>query len=640
MKTAKLKYLLGAYVIGILYFLLFRLVNTWVFCGGHPDVTMDGLYGHALLVGLWFDTAVSCYMLALPLLLLIVGELARIKSKGYYAVAHHVIVTLYIVGFFACAADIPYFNYFFTRLNAVALNYEDDLGVVVDMIVKEPSYIGFFFVFLAVAASYWFLMRWLYRRCREGFAQHLPLWWSVPGAVVLLAVCFLGMRGSCNFKQRPLRVGYAYFCNNAFLNQIGLNPVFTLMKSVEELGTTMNRPVELMDCDEAQRIYESELCESSELLLVNEDLDFEGYNVVMVIMESMTEEKTGMTDPSQSLTPCLDTLMSKSLLFDSLYAAGIHTYNGIFSTLFGHPAILEQHTMKKTTIPLMCGAPQAFQNGGYETYFFFTHNPEFDNMLGFLRANSYKNVFSQVDYPKEAVVGTWGVPDHVMMDKAIEELGKYRGDKPFFATLLTCSDHTPYAYPEGIDLQPKHDDLDHKIVEYADWAIGRFMRKAAQQPWFEKTLFVFVADHGASGRNMRYDMPLSYHHIPLLFYAPGKIVPERCHRLALQLDVTPTLMGMVGLPYNNNTFGIDLRHYRRKYAFFSADDKIGVLDGEWFYVYRVHEAHESMYRYADGDPADYIESQRERAKLMQRYAFAMIQHSQTMLVEQKTMCDF
>lgn len=640
MKNAKLKYLLGAYLIGLLYFLLFRLVCTWVFCGAHPDVSLEGLYGRALLVGLRFDTAVSCYLLALPLLLLIVGELARIRSKGYYLVAHHIIVTLYIISFFACAADIPYFNYFFTRLNAVALNYDDNLGVVVDMIVNEPAYIGFFFVFLVVAATYWFTMRWLFRRCRGGFSNHQSLVWSIPGTMVLMAVLFLGMRGSCNFKQRPLRVGYAYFCNNAFLNQIGLNPVFTMAKSVEELGKTMNQPVEFMESEEAERIYNEELCETSELQLTNSDLNFEGYNVVLVIMESMAEEKTGMTDPSHSLTPCLDSLMSQSLLFDSLYAAGIHTYNGIFSTLFGHPAILEQHTMKKTTIPLMCGAPQAFQHGGYETFFFFTHNPEFDNMLGFLHANSYKNIFSQADYPKEAVIGTWGVPDHVMMDKAIEELGKYKGDAPFFATLLTCSDHTPYAYPDGIELEPRHEDLSQKMVEYADWSIGRFIRKASRQPWFHNTLFVFIADHGASGRNMSYDMALSYHHIPLFFYAPGKIFPERCHRLALQLDVTPTLMGMVNLPYNNNTFGIDLRHYRRPFAFFSADDKIGVLDGQWFYVYRVHEGHESMYRYIENDPVDRIEEQNYRAKQMQRYAFAMIQHSQTMLLNQKTMCDW
>ena len=141
--SARYNYILLAYLTGIAFFTLYRLAGTVVYCAGLSSAPhFGGLYWHALFMGWRFDTAVSCYLLALPALMMIVGELARIRAKAYYLTAHHLLLIGYIVSFFACTADIPFFSYFFTRLNATAVNEVDSLGIILHMIVTEPMYLA------------------------------------------------------------------------------------------------------------------------------------------------------------------------------------------------------------------------------------------------------------------------------------------------------------------------------------------------------------------------------------------------------------------------------------------------------------------------------------------------------------------
>ena len=632
----KIRYILYAYLIGILFFTLFRLADTLVFCLGSdnpPD--LEGLYWKALIMGWRFDTLVSCFILAIPILMILIGVWTRIKAKAYYAVAHHIIVTLFILSFVACAADIPYFLYFFTRLNAMVVNWIDSPATVISMIVKEPSYIGFSLLFIAVAVGYWFWMRRLWRRLLKPASEPLPIGWGIVVSVLLIGGCFIGMRGRLA-KKAPMRVGTAYFCTNPFLNQIGLNPMFTFYKSLEEMSESSNKPVELIDPATAHEVAWNERAvdytPQTEIQLP------EGTNVVIVIMESMAHEKIASLHPDRPpLTPNLDTLLEHSLYFDNAYSAGIHTYNGVYSTLYSHPALLAQHSMKYTTTPMMCGLPHQLRKAGYQTIFCITHDPGFDNIGGFLQYNGIETLVSQLDYPSSEVVGTWGVPDHVMLRHAIEAIDNHDTSRPFMAAMLTCSDHGPYILPEDIDLKPKSKPIHHQLIEYADWSIGQFMAEARKHDWFKNTLFVFVADHGASLVN-HYDMSLSYHHIPIIFYYPGVIAPTRRDDIALQIDITPTILGMLQLDCDNNTLGIDLFHQHRPYAYFSADDKIGVLDSTWFYLYRVSQQSASLYRYRNGEQTDYIHSDSLRAEAMRRYAFSMIQESQQMLLENRTAC--
>lgn len=644
--SRKFRYILSAYLLGILYFTLFRIVGTFVFFAGSesaPD--FQGLYPQALFMGWRFDTVVSCYILAIPILCFLAGAFLHIRSKAYYNVFHYLIGICYTLCLFACAADIPYFSYFFTRLNAMALNYGDSASVVIDMIVSEPTYIVYFFVFVVVAISYWLLLSLCKRRWLIPEDRPTPWYCTAIVGVLFIFGCFTGMRGRLN-KKAPIRVGTAYFCNNAFLNQIGLNPAFTFVKSALELAKDKNKPLELIDIDTAQEIANNARATDTLASFIPELP--KNTNVVLIIMESMATEKMGFfegsyrNDSGGSLTPHLDSIMAHSLCFTNTYSAGIHTYNGVYGTLYSHPALLAQHAMKRIPMPLMGGLPWELFNNGYHTRFYITHDEGFDNMGGFLKGNGFETVISQKDYPSHQIVGTWGVPDHVLFDHAIEDLNKQDKTHPFFATMLTCSDHAPYVLPEDVSIDFQSEDMGRRMVEYADWAIAQFMQKASETEWFKNTIFVFIADHGA-GFASPYDMTLAYHHIPMFFYCPNHIQPSTSDQLALQIDLAPTLLSLLTPQYRNNTLGINLFRQQRPYAYFSADDRIGVLDGEYFYLYRANEKHASLYHYQDNDPTDYLSTNSprqdellQRADSMKRYAFSMIQYSQYLLQQNKT----
>lgn len=633
-------YILWAYLIGIAIFTVFRLIETAVFVGMSAQaVDFEGLYPKALFMGWRFDTVVCCYFLTLPLLMMAIGEIARIRSRGYYLVAHYITVILFIIGFFACAADIPYFCYFYSRLDVVALSWVDSFGVMMSMIFTEPAYVIYLVAFIAVAVGYWFLMRWLFRRQfkdlqrdkdgGEGNIRFLPRSWAIVLTVVLALATFAGMRGRLVAKS-PIRTGTASFCTNPFLNQIGLNPVFTFIKSLEEAGKERNKPVDLIDIDIARSVLAEQQGAVSDSSIISSLLLPKGTNVVIVLMESMAADKTGISDPTKSLTPHLDSLMAAGMIYNWAWSAGIHTYNGIYSTLYSHPAILSKHPMKQANIPRLEGIPQILADAGYSTAYFMTHDEDVDNMRGFLYNNGFQHVVGQHSYPKNEVVGTWGIPDHTLFDHIVEHCDSASANGPFFVCAMTCSDHAPYIIPDGIDASFHSDDLTKRIVEYADWAIGRFMRQASSRPWFENTLFVFVADHGASFDHT-YDMSLAYNHVPLLFYSPKHIAPQRIEHLAQQIDIAPTILGMLGMKDSNCGIGVDLQRHKRRYAYFSADKYIGIVDDSLLCLYRHNDRSTSLYRYRDADTTDLAKQRPETVADMKRFGLGMTQISQEII---------
>ncbi len=637
-RLSKFNYLILIYLSGIAFFTLFRIAETIAYCATTegPD-DFGGLYLHALWNGFRFDTAVSTYLLALPLLLLIIGEMTRFRKRWYYAVIHYMLMTFYTVAFFGCAADIPYFCGFFTHIDVAALGWLDTFGTLTSTLFGDPINIMYLVIFIAIAVGWWLLGRLIYRRVLlSHLGENLGYSRSIPIALLLAGVLFLGMRGT--ITKFPIRISMAYFCNNPFINQIGLNPVFTFIKSIEESGRDANRPVQLIDAKEAEEVWREQ-----QEWPVDESLDEaslrlpEGMNVVVVMMESMSAAKTSLYRSDDSYTPYLDSLMRQSLTFRETYSSGIHTHNGIYSTLYSQPATLARQTMRSVPMPYVCGLPQALDAAGYHTAFFVGYDENYDNMRGFLYQNGFDLVVGELGFPHKESKSQWGLPDHVLFEHVIEHCDSISRRGPFFACCMTCSDHPPYYLPEGTSFVPHHEKMSEKMTEYADWAIGQFIQKASEKPWFDNTLFVFVGDHGLFLKPV-YDMALPHNHVPLLFYAPSQIVPHFVDRLAMQIDIAPTILSILGIEVPKPMQGIDLTHVTRPYAFFSADDKIGCVDGELFYLFRVKAQSASLYRYKEQSLDDLINSLPEHAEALRRYALGITQKSQNMLVDGTTAC--
>ena len=225
MRTA---YIFLTYLNGVVFFGIFRLLLVIVYMmTAEHEVAIDALLLKSFAIGLQFDTCVSCYLLALPLLAVLTGYFAKIENKVYYKIVHIFTCTVFSVAFLISAADIPYFNYFFAHLNATVFSYFSSFGFLVKMIVQEPAYLVFALLFAVVCVLYVLLMNRYYKKVLLQRRKDIRYFKSVPFALLCVLLCCVGMRGRLAAKS-PLRVGTAYHCDNAFLNYVGLNPSFTL----------------------------------------------------------------------------------------------------------------------------------------------------------------------------------------------------------------------------------------------------------------------------------------------------------------------------------------------------------------------------------------------------------------------------
>ena len=646
--SKQLQYLLYTYLLVIVIFFFYRCAMVGLnFSSMQTALSSSDQGGFSMLckaffMGYRFDTVVACYCLALPLVMLFVSYICNITGKIYYKSAHYITVTLFCLCIIVSTIDLPYFKYFFCRFNAQAFEWIDSPLFIFKMIVEEFSYFVFFFVVVVVIVLFIFLMGNIYRatlhavyihdKYQSSFSQKMLL--NVLYFLLAFSLCFIGLRGRVE-KKSPIRVGTAYFSNNAFLNQLGLNPSFTLFKSMQEKEESQNKPLSLMDSKKAEAYASTEMNKMFALQKENKRdiiLDKQNTNVVLIMMESMTAANLSEFGAADNLTPNLNDISANSISYQNVYSAGIHTYNGVYSSLFGFPALLDKHTMKMTVIPkIQGGLPTMLKRNGFVTYYFTTHDEQFDNIAGFLSANDIEHIISQKDYPTKEVKSTLGVPDHVMFDRAITEMNHADKSKPFFCALLTASNHGPYIFPEGIDLKYHSTDTKDRIIEYADWAIGRFIAKARKQSWFSHTLFVFVADHGANKGTNYYPMPLNYNHTPLLFYYPRYISAKKDSHLGLQIDIPAMVCSYLGID-DNKTMGVAFDLAPRKYAYFCADDKMGVVNKDLFYVWD-RKGINYLFRYPANDKINYISFPQYANTYadMRTYAFAMLMHAQNLL---------
>lgn len=627
----QLTYLFMSYLTVICFFFLFRLVilplNLEAFLQILNEKGGFLLILKAFVMGFRFDTVIACYILAPVLLSFITAYFFDIKNKIFYKTAHYFITVLFSVCFIISMIDIPYFRFFFNRFTVQGLAWMDSSPVFVfKMIFQEPSHLIALLGLILIIAFYFFIMKKIYRcwlkSCFEKGKTHNKPIINIFVFVLLAGLCFLGIRGRLEQKS-PIRVGTAYFSNNPLINQMGLNPTFTLIKSIEEKSKNKSKELHLIDKSEAQAFVKEEFRRMRQHPIGERKYQFDNKtNVILVIMESMGSCYIGHFG-NGNLTPNLDDLLDKSVSYENVYTAGIHTYNGVYSTLFGQPALMDIHSMQRTIIPEMTGGlPGTFKKKGYETYYFTTHDEQFDNIGGFLAANGVEEIIAQQDYPSVEIKSTLGVPDHIMFNKVIDELNQRETKEPFFAAILTGSNHMPYILPENISLKIRSKDIKSKMIEYSDWAIGKFIHDAQKCDWFDNTLFVFVADHGAVKGTPLFEVPLSYHHAPLFFYAPKKLPPTRVNNLGLQLDIPALISSYFGID-NEGTLGIPFDIYPRKYVYFSADDKLGVLDEEYFYIWN-RNGKEYLYKYKTKDKTNYLDLFPDKAKEMKKYAFSML----------------
>lgn len=280
-------------------------------------------------------------------------------------------------------------------------------------------------------------------------------------------------------------------------------------------------------------------------------------NIMLVVMESMGSDYMYTPD---NLTPNLERFAKEGLYFSNTYATGTRTVRGLEALTLSIPPTPGQSIIRRPDNENLFSLGFIFRDRGYDTKFVYGGYGYFDNMNYFFMHNGF-DVVDRTDMPKDKIhfANVWGVCDEDMFTRAIDEADRsYAQKKPFMHLIMTTSNHRPFTYPDGrIDIKSHSGRMGG--VKYADYSIGKLVEDSKNKPWFKDTIFIFVADHTA-GAGGKAELDARKYHIPMIFYAPGFIKPQKFEAISSQIDMAPILLGMLNFSYYTKFYGEDLLH--------------------------------------------------------------------------------
>jgi phosphoglycerol transferase MdoB-like AlkP superfamily enzyme len=323
-------------------------------------------------------------------------------------------------------------------------------------------------------------------------------------------------------------------------------------------------------------------------------------NLVVILEESLGSPFWGCLGASPSLTPNMDSLTTREgLLFANIYASGNRTVRGMEGVLSSFPPLPGDSIVKRHLTDNVETLARVLRRDGYTNLFLYGGRGVFDSMRSYAVRNGYDRFVEQSDFKHPSFSTIWGVCDEDLFARGIEEFRELsHAGRPFFATLLTVSNHRPYTFPPH--RIPDVPGSRESVVKYADFALGQFFDQARREDFWTNTLFAVVADHGARVYGKQ-TIPIKSYEIPFVVLGPAGVkAPARIDQLGCSLDVSPTLLGLIGRPYETTFFGRDLLHSSPEtgHVFLNHNRDVGMLAQERLVVLGLMQ---SLEFYA-GDP--------------------------------------
>ncbi len=537
---------------------------------------------HALLRGVWFDLAALAW-LAAPLLFVSALLPSRLRASRFMrAMRWGVLWFMASALLFGAVSEVVFWEEFSTRFNFIAVDYLIYTQEVVGNIIESYP-VGLLLAAIGgTAALVVFLLR---RRLRFASApRSVGMRLAMAGAALLLPAA------SWQFAEIEQMDG----SGNAYADELAGNGLFSLAAAMRRNELDYDRWYATIPQKEADDILHGLQVERVPLSapaspgvmddVADDEVPFSRTprNVVLVTIESLSAEFVGVYGNKEGLTPELDRLAAEGLRFTDVYATGTRTVRGLEALSLGTPPVPGQAIVRRTHNEGLSTVGELLEPQGVVPMFLYGGYGYFDNMNSYFRGNDYV-IVDRTDFPKDSIVfeNVWGVADEVLYANAIRTLGaKAAEGKPFFAQIMTTSNHRPYTYPDGrIDIPSPGGR--RGAIKYTDWAIGEFIREAKKQPWFADTLFVFIADHCSSVAG-KTKLPVAKYRIPLIFYAPELLKPDTyTHRIS-QIDLAPTLIEVMGKKGDDHFFGRSVFEAGEKLdrVFISNYQELGYLRGD------------------------------------------------------------
>jgi phosphoglycerol transferase MdoB-like AlkP superfamily enzyme len=315
-------------------------------------------------------------------------------------------------------------------------------------------------------------------------------------------------------------------------------------------------------------------------------------NVVVMLEESFGSEFWGVLGNKEGLTPEMDSLSREGILFTNLYASGNRTVRGMEGVLASFPPLPGDSIVKRHLSDHIETLARVLKRDGYATSFMYGGRGVFDGMRSFVVRNGYDEFIEQKDFENPGFATVWGVSDEDLFYNGVKHLKKLRAKgQPYFVTFLSVSNHKPYTYPKNRIKENPDEERRDFAVKYSDWALGRFFELAKKEDVYKDTIFVVIADHGARVYGSQ-KIPAHSYEIPMVILGPPNIVkPQKFAGLGCSLDVAPTIMGLLGRPYQSVFFGRDLLHGdpREGRVLINHNRDIGIYKAPWLAVFGINK---------------------------------------------------
>ncbi len=478
--------------------------------------------------------------------------LPKYRSKIRFALFSITIFIFVLVIVQNAVSEFYFWNEFGVRYNFIAVDYLVYTNTVIGNIMESYPVIPLFIVvgLVSLIATIIIIKR------SSNYLKHLPkgidkiknfglyAFLFVMSLFIIPAVAKL--QNSTNVFANELQANGLYSFYLAFINsELDYNKFYKTLPEKESFEI-LQKQIRGIENDSPLRQINSAAAENHK-------------NVVLITIESYSADFLKAYGNDQKITPFIDSLATQSLMFTNLYAVGNRTIRGLEAVTLCFPPTAGESVVKRVDNKNKFSTGSIFKQRGYATKFLFGGDTYFDNMGDFFSGNGYDIVDKKAFQPNEiSFANIWGVCDEDMANKAIQVMNQEASTgKPFFNHWMTVSNHRPFTYPdEKIDIDA-HAKSREGGVKYTDYALRKFFAMAEKQTWFKNTVFVIIADHCASSSG-KTELPADKYRIPAMIYAPGFIAPKRYTNLMSQIDVMPTLFGLLNFKYASKFYGQDV----------------------------------------------------------------------------------
>lgn len=402
--------------------------------------------------------------------------------------------------------------------------------------------------------------------------------------LLLTGLLFLPIRGGITVST--MNTGQAYYSQNAYLNHSAVNPLFSLLESITHQEDFASQ-YRFMKDKEADKIFATMTSTSDENTypLLNEATFKKGTpDILIVIMESFASDIMPSMGSYKDVAVCLDSIAQQSILFTRFYANSFRTDRGMVSILSGYPAqpttSIMRYPRKTSQLPSIARNLAKYKN--YKTTYYYGGDADFCNMRSYLVSQGYQHIISDANFPIEDKLSKWGVPDHIVAARMMEDIKAQQNEKrPMLRILQTSSSHEPFEVPYH-----RLKDKRLNAFAYTDSVMGAIVREYRKLPRWKNTLIVFVPDHVGGYKKQLNDHDRSRYQIPLILAGGAISRPMKVGIIGSQHDIAATLLGQLGVEHREFTFSKNMMSDATpKFAFFAVNDAFGIVSEENSLIY-------------------------------------------------------